>query len=113
MQDFESHFVHEGVTIEDEVFIGHGVTFTNDTYPRATTDGQLQTESDWHVETTLIKKGASIGSGATVLSKVPVGENGDRGRRECSDQERTAQHDSRRKSGPPVRFRGCDKSAIK
>jgi acetyltransferase-like isoleucine patch superfamily enzyme len=68
-------FVCEGVTIEDEVFIGHGVTFTNDTYPRATTDGQLQTESDWHVETTLIKKGASIGSGATVLSKVTVGEN--------------------------------------
>jgi acetyltransferase-like isoleucine patch superfamily enzyme len=68
-------FVCEGVTIEDEVFIGHGVTFTNDTYPRATTDGQLQTESDWRVETTLIKKGASIGSGATVLSKVTVGEN--------------------------------------
>jgi acetyltransferase-like isoleucine patch superfamily enzyme len=67
-------FVCEGVTIEDEVFIGHGVTFTNDSYPRATTDGQLQTEDDWHVETTLIKKGASIGSGATILSKVTVGE---------------------------------------
>ena len=67
-------FVCEGVTIEDEVFIGHGVTFINDSYPRATTDGQLQTEADWHVETTLIKKGASIGSGATILSRVTVGE---------------------------------------
>jgi acetyltransferase-like isoleucine patch superfamily enzyme len=67
-------FVCEGVTIEDEVFIGHGVTFTNDSYPRATTDGQLQTEADWQVETTLIKKGASIGSGATILSNVTVGE---------------------------------------
>lgn len=68
-------FICEGVTIEDEVFIGHGVTFTNDTYPRATTDGQLQTEADWHVETTRIKKGASIGSGATILSGLTVGEN--------------------------------------
>jgi UDP-2-acetamido-3-amino-2,3-dideoxy-glucuronate N-acetyltransferase len=67
-------FICEGVTIEDEVFIGHGVTFINDSYPRATTDGQLQTEAEWHVETTLIKKGASIGSGSTVLSKVTVGE---------------------------------------
>ena len=49
-------FICEGVTIEDEVFIGHGVTFINDTYPRATADGQLQTEADWNVETTLIKK---------------------------------------------------------
>jgi acetyltransferase-like isoleucine patch superfamily enzyme len=62
-------FVCEGVTIEDEVFVGHGVTFINDSYPRATTDGQLQTETDWHVEATLIKKGASIGSGATILSR--------------------------------------------
>jgi acetyltransferase-like isoleucine patch superfamily enzyme len=63
------------VTIEDEVFVGHGVTFINDTYPRAATeDGQLQTEADWQVETTLIKKGASIGSGSTILSKVTVGE---------------------------------------
>jgi len=67
-------FVCEGVTIEDEVFIGHGVTFINDSYPRATTDGQLQTEAEWHVEKTLIKKGASIGSGSTILSKVTVGE---------------------------------------
>ena len=67
-------FVCEGVTIEDEVFIGHGVTFINDSYPRATTDGRLQSEADWDVETTLIKKGASIGSGATILSKLTVGE---------------------------------------
>jgi acetyltransferase-like isoleucine patch superfamily enzyme len=67
-------FVCEGVTIEDEVFVGHGVTFINDSYPRATTDGELQTEADWQVETTLIKKGASIGSGATILSNVTVGE---------------------------------------
>ena len=68
-------FVCEGVTIEDEVFVGHGVTFINDSYPRATTNGQLQTEADWHVEATLIKKGASIGSGSTILSKLTVGEN--------------------------------------
>ena len=67
-------FICEGVTIEDEVFIGHGVVFINDTYPRATTAGALQTEQDWAVELTLIKKGASVGSGATILSKVTVGE---------------------------------------
>jgi len=68
-------FICEGVTIEDNVFIGHGVTFINDSYPRATTaDGQLQTEKDWHVERTLVKKGASIGSGTTILSNVTVGE---------------------------------------
>ena len=68
-------FICEGVTIEDNVFVGHGVAFINDTYPRATTDGQLQTESNWTVEKTLVKKGASIGSGATILSKVTIGEN--------------------------------------
>jgi len=67
-------FICEGVTIEDEVFIGHGVVFINDAYPRATTAGMLQTEQDWTVEPTLIKRGASIGSGATILSKVTVGE---------------------------------------
>jgi acetyltransferase-like isoleucine patch superfamily enzyme len=67
-------FICEGVTIEDEVFVGHGVVFINDTYPRATTAGALQTEQDWKVEQTLIKKGASIGSGATILAKVTVGE---------------------------------------
>jgi acetyltransferase-like isoleucine patch superfamily enzyme len=67
-------FVCEGVTIEDAVFIGHSVTFINDSYPRATTgDGQLQTEADWKVERTIIKKGASIGSGSTLLANVTVG----------------------------------------
>ena len=69
-------FICEGVTIEDNVFIGHGVVFINDSYPRATTNnGKLQTELDWKVEATLIKMGASIGSGATILSNVTVGEN--------------------------------------
>ena len=68
-------FICEGVTIEDNVFIGHGVMFINDSYPRATTNGQLQTEADWHVERTVIKKGASIGSGATILANVTIGEN--------------------------------------
>jgi acetyltransferase-like isoleucine patch superfamily enzyme len=69
-------FICEGVTIEDNAFIGHGVTFINDSYPRATTpDGQLQTEQDWNMERTLVKKGASIGSGATILSNVVIGEN--------------------------------------
>ena len=69
-------FVCEGVTIEDNVFVGHNVAFINDTYPRATTsEGELKTETDWKVETTLIKRGASIGSGATILANVTVGEN--------------------------------------
>jgi len=69
-------FICEGVTIEDHVFIGHGVTFTNDVYPRATTaTGDLQTEKDWKVEPTLVKKGASIGSGATILPRVTIGEH--------------------------------------
>ena len=69
-------FICEGVTIEDNVFVGHGVMFINDSYPRATVaDGGLQTEADWKVEKTVIKKGASIGSGATILANVCVGEN--------------------------------------
>ena len=69
-------FICEGVTIEDDVFIGHSVTFVNDTYPRATASGgRLQTEEDWKVEPTVIKKGASIGSGATILSNIRIGEN--------------------------------------
>ena len=69
-------FICEGVTIEDHVFIGHSVVFINDPYPRATTAmGQLQTEADWKVEMTLVKKGASIGSGVTILSNVIIGEN--------------------------------------
>jgi acetyltransferase-like isoleucine patch superfamily enzyme len=68
-------FVCEGVVIEDNVFIGHNVAFINDSYPRATTGDQLQTEADWKVEKTLVKKGASIGSGCTILSNVTIGEN--------------------------------------
>lgn len=68
-------FICEGVTIEDNVFVGHGVTFINDSYPRATrVDGGLQTEGDWIVEPTVVKQGASIGSGATILAKVTVGD---------------------------------------
>ena len=67
-------FVCEGVTIEDYVFVGHGVIFINDSYPRATVaDGSLQTESDWKVERTVVEQGASIGSGATILSNVTIG----------------------------------------
>jgi len=69
-------FICEGVTIEDEVFIGHSVTFINDMYPRATTEtGGLQTEADWKVDKTVIKRRASIGSGSTILANVTVGEN--------------------------------------
>jgi UDP-2-acetamido-3-amino-2,3-dideoxy-glucuronate N-acetyltransferase len=69
-------FVCEGVTIEDNVFIGHGVTFINDSYPRATAEGgHLQTEQDWKVEKTVVKRGASIGSGVTILANVTIGEN--------------------------------------
>ena len=69
-------FICEGVTIEDNVFIGHGVMFINDSYPRATAmNGNLQTEADWKVERTVIKKGASVGSGCTILSNITIGEN--------------------------------------
>ena len=68
-------FICEGVFIEDFVFIGHGVTFTNDRYPRATTDdGRLQTEEDWECTPTVVKRGASVGSGATILCGITVGE---------------------------------------
>jgi len=69
-------FICEGVTIEDEVFIGHGVMFINDRYPRATTEaGESQTEADWKLEQTLVKRRASIGSNATILCGVTIGEN--------------------------------------
>ena len=69
-------FICEGVTIEDNVFIGHSVVFINDTYPLATNpNGELQTEDDWKVEPILIKRGASIGSNSTILSNVTIGEN--------------------------------------
>ena len=67
-------FICEGVTIEDEVFIGHGVMFINDSFPRATANGRLQTEADWAVEPIVVKNGASIGSNATILAKVTIGE---------------------------------------
>ena len=68
-------FICEGVTLEDEVFIGHSVTFTNDRYPRSVNpDGQLQTEADWKCIPTLVKRGASIGSGSTLLCGITVGE---------------------------------------
>ncbi|MGH9528756.1 MAG: acyltransferase [Terriglobales bacterium] len=69
-------FICEGVHIEDNVFVGHGVTFINDIYPRATTvEGNLQSEADWKVEPTLVKKGASIGSGTTILAGITIGHN--------------------------------------
>ena len=69
-------FICEGVHIEDNVFIGHNVTFINDIYPRATTDdGTLQTEDDWRVVETFVKKGASIGSSSTILAGITIGEN--------------------------------------
>jgi acetyltransferase-like isoleucine patch superfamily enzyme len=67
-------FVCEGVTIEDEVFIGHGVMFTNDRYPRAAAGGRPQTENDWTVVPTVVKRGASIGSGAVILCGRTIGE---------------------------------------
>jgi acetyltransferase-like isoleucine patch superfamily enzyme len=67
-------FVCEGVTIEDEVFVGHGVMFTNDLRPRATMGGRLQGEADWHVVPTRVKRGASIGSGATIVCGITIGE---------------------------------------
>ena len=68
-------FICEGVTIEDEVFVGHGVMFINDRYPRATAGGQLQTDADWQVVQTRIKHGASIGSGAVIMCGVTVGKS--------------------------------------
>ena len=69
-------FICEGVTIESEVFVGHGVTFINDRFPRATNEtGEMQTESDWHCQTTVVKRGASIGSGSTLLGGITIGEN--------------------------------------
>jgi len=67
-------FICEGVTIEDDVFVGHGVMFINDLYPRASEDGRLQTEADWKVVPTRVKRGASIGSGAVILGGITIGE---------------------------------------
>jgi acetyltransferase-like isoleucine patch superfamily enzyme len=69
-------FICEGVTLESEVFVGHGVTFINDRYPRATNaSGQLQTDADWYCQSTVVKQGAAIGSGATLLGGITIGEN--------------------------------------
>jgi acetyltransferase-like isoleucine patch superfamily enzyme len=69
-------FICEGVEIQDNVFIGHSVTFINDSYPRATTpEGRLQTEAHWKVEKTVVRQGASIGSGSTILSNITIGED--------------------------------------
>ena len=69
-------FICEGVTIEDNVFVGHGVTFINDSYPRATTpNGELKTDNDWKVEPTVVRSGASIGSGATILANITIGDH--------------------------------------
>jgi acetyltransferase-like isoleucine patch superfamily enzyme len=71
----QSHtFICEGVTIEDEVFVGHNVNFINDTYPRATAGGAMQTEADWKVVPTVVKRGASLGTGSTILGGVTIGE---------------------------------------
>ena len=71
----QSHtFICEGVTIEDEVFVGHNVNFINDTYPRATAAGAMQTEADWTVVPTLVRRGASLGTGSTILGGVTIGE---------------------------------------
>ena len=71
----QSHtFICEGVTIEDEVFVGHNVSFINDTYPRATAGGAMQTEADWTLVPTLVKRGASLGTGSTILGGVTIGE---------------------------------------
>jgi acetyltransferase-like isoleucine patch superfamily enzyme len=71
----QSHtFICEGVTIEDEVFVGHNVNFINDTYPRATTAGALQTAQDWSVVTTTVRRGATLGTGSTILGGVTIGE---------------------------------------
>jgi acetyltransferase-like isoleucine patch superfamily enzyme len=68
-------FICEGVTIEDNVFVGHNVSFINDKYPRATAGGNLQTEADWQVEPTRVREGASIGTSCTILSNVTIGRN--------------------------------------
>ena len=95
-------FICEGVTIEDNVFIGHGVMFINDIYPRATANGQLQTEADWKVERTVIKNGASIGSGATILANVTIGENAIVGAGSVVTKRRSRELHRRRKSRQSV-----------
>ena len=87
------------MTIEDNVFIGHGVMFINDIYPRATANGQLQTEADWKVDRTVVKNGASIGSGATILANVTIGENAIVGAGSVVTKRRSGQQHRGGKSG--------------
>ena len=94
-------FICEGVTIEDDVFIGHNVTFINDKYPRATNGGgRPQTEADWVVRPTVVKKGASIGSGATILCDVTIGENAIVGANALVTKDVPANSHRRRQSRP-------------
>jgi acetyltransferase-like isoleucine patch superfamily enzyme len=98
-------FLCTGVTIEDEVFVGHGVMFINDRYPRATANGRLQTEADWRVVDTLVKRRASIGSGAVILCGVTIGEEATVGAgavvtRDVPDRSIV--------TGVPARIRGCE-----
>ena len=96
-------FVCEGVTIEDNVFIGHNVAFINDTYPRATTpEGELQTAKRLESRATLIKKGASIGSGATILANVTIGENAIVGAGSVVTKDVPAEYDRGRESGKGI-----------
>ena len=93
-------FVCEGVTIEDEVFVGHGVMFINDRHPRATSGGRLQTEADWQVVPTRVRRGASIGSGAVILCGVTIGARRDGRRRRRRDPRRARGRGRRRRAGP-------------
>ena len=96
-------FICEGVTIEDEVFVGHGVMFTNDLYPaRHTPDGGLQTEADWEVVPTRVRRGASIGSNATIICGVTIGRGRAGRRRRGRDARRARPRDRRRRAGPVV-----------
>ncbi len=103
-------FICEGVTIEDEVFVGHGVMFINDLYPRATAGGALQTEADWKVVPTRVKRGASIGSGAVILCGVTIGEGAMVGAGAVVTKRRAREHDRGRRPGAARRRRPASKA---
>ena len=94
-------FICEGVTIEDDVFVGHGVMFINDKYPRASVDGHLQTEADWSVVPTVVRRGASIGSGAVILCGVTIGSGAMIGARRRRHTRRPRRRRRRRHAGAP------------
>ncbi len=100
-------FICEGVAIEDEVFVGHGVMFINDRFPRATAAGELQTEADWVVVPTRIKRGASLGSGSVLLCGITVGENAMVGAGAVVTKDVP---DNAVVAGVPARLRGADRS---